>query len=132
MKQLLSVLLIASFVSGFGQEDTKKPSFLAKNQPIELFSNMKTLDTKRSFNLKLPTDFSSTQSYLSDVMNFMPNDSRWLNYSSADLSDANNAIFGTFMNTSVDLGNTRLNTQYFFDYAGGSTTVHFTFGKKKK
>ena len=55
MKQLLSVLLIASFVSGFGQEDTKKPSFLAKNQPIELFSNMKTLDTKRSFNLKLPT-----------------------------------------------------------------------------
>lgn len=132
MKQLVSVLLLVSFVSGFGQEDTKPTSFLTKNQPIELFSNTESLLVQKKFDIKLPSEF--TKDYQSDLMNFVSNDTRLINYPSADLTQLNDVVFGSYMSTTVDIGNTKLNTYYIFDYTGRmvNSSASFSFGKKKK
>lgn len=132
MKQLISVLILLVATLSFGQEGNS--SFLTRNQPIYLFSEFESFTLDESFRLELPSELYS-QSYQSDFMNFMANDNRLLNYPSADLSDFNDVIFGSFMNTSFNLGNTTtLNTFYIFDQSGRliNSTASFSFGKKKR
>ena len=134
MKQLLSVLMLICFIICNGQESTKKTSFLSRNQPVTLFSDLNSVETSPTdFKLKLPTDIALSQAYQSDFMSFMSNDTRLLDYPSVDLSQNNKVVFGNYMNTSFELGNSTFNTVYIFDQQGRlmNSRTSFSFGKKK-
>ena len=135
MKQLLSLLLFVFGTVCLSQE-TKESSFLSRNQPVDLFTDFKSLEIKKTpFQLKLPSESErEAKPYLSGFMNFASNDTRLLNYPPADLSDVNDMVFGSYMNTSFNLGNSTFNTIYIFDQSGTlvNTTASFSFGKKKK
>ncbi|MEO9485730.1 MAG: hypothetical protein ABJG47_19900 [Ekhidna sp.] len=133
MKQLISTLILFSTIICYGQGNTNS-SFLTRNQPVNLLHSFKAMEgTEKAFELQLPSFDLTVKPYQSDFQNFMSNDVRLLNYPSGDLSDANEVIFGNYMNTSFNLGSGTLNTFYVFDHTGRltDTTTSFSFGKKK-
>ncbi|WP_436515179.1 hypothetical protein [Ekhidna sp. To15] len=133
MKQLLSTFALLCVIICYGQESAKKASFLTKNQPIELFPDLKTSESiSSSFQLQLPLEVDLNQAYQSDFMSFMSNDSRLLNYPSDDFSQANDVVFGNYMNTSLNLGNTTLKTIYIFDQTGRFVNSRTSFSLSKK
>lgn len=135
MKQLTASLLLICTVMCYGQQESDSSSFLTRNKPIELFTNFKSIEVGQpSFQLNLPSeDEVSETPYQSDFMNFMANDTRLFNYPTSDLSDANDVVFGNYMNTSINMGKAKLNTLYIFDQNGRlvNSTASFSFGKKK-
>lgn len=138
MKLLLFTFIVLCASISYAQEETKNDSFLSRNKPIELFSSTNSSDLQsiqsNGFKLKLPTEATLAEVYQSDFMSFMSNDNRMLNYPSGDLSDANDVTFGTYMNTSFNLGSSAVQTFYLFDHTGRlvDSTTSFSFGKKKK
>ncbi len=134
MKQFILSLLIFCSVMCYGQNKNNS-SFLTRNKPVELFSNFKSIEVSQpSFQLRLPSDADISKSpYQSDFMIFVANDNGLFNYPPDDLSNSNDVILGNYMNTSLNLGNTRLNTLYIFDQTGRlvNSTTSFSFGKKK-
>ncbi len=135
MKHLLFTFIILCASITYAQEETKNDSFLSRNKPIELFSSTSSSDLQSNgFKLKLPAKAMLAQVYQSDFMSFMSNDNRMINYPSGDLSNANDVTFGTYMNTSFNLGSSAVQTFYLFDHTGRlvDSTTSFSFGKKKK
>ena len=75
MKQLIFILFILSTEVCYGQKQENESSFLVRNQPIELFTNLETLNTSSNvFKMNLPEADILNQTYQSDFMSFMPND----------------------------------------------------------
>ncbi|WP_462252399.1 hypothetical protein [Ekhidna sp.] len=134
MKQVIIGLLVLSSSMCFGQENNENSSFLSRNQPVNLFSNLnKTQLQSTNFQLKLPSERELSElAYQSDFINFMSNDIRLFNYPSGDLSELNDVVFGNYMNSSLNLGKGSLNTIYVFDQTGRlvNSSTSFSFGKK--
>ncbi len=132
MKQLIFILFILSTEVCYGQKQENESSFLVRNQPIELFTNLETLNTSSNvFKMNLPEADILNQTYQSDFMSFMPNDNRLINYPPADMNDINSVIFGSYMSTNFNLGKNAIQTTYIFDYTGRlvNSSTSFSFGK---
>ncbi|MEP1034816.1 hypothetical protein [Ekhidna sp.] len=133
MKQFIWPLMLLLSIVSYGQESTKKSSFLSRNKPVVLFPEISSNDAiPRTFQLKLPTEAALNQPYQSDFKSFMANDTRLMNYPVGELGQLNNVVFGNYMNTSLNLGNSTFNTVYIFDQTGRfvNSRTSFSFGRR--